>query len=102
MTNKNSFDHSKTRNVRVKPETDEIYHVYNRGVDKRTIFMDDFDYFRFIHNLFEFNDTFPAGKFSGSRNIKSIGNTVGSPTSEYKQKSSQVGLPTVLRNRNCI
>lgn len=34
-----------------------IYHVYNRGVDKRNIFNDDDDYFRFIHDLFEFNDT---------------------------------------------
>ncbi|HEY4519326.1 MAG TPA: transposase [Candidatus Paceibacterota bacterium] len=34
----------------------EIYHVYNRGVDKRKIFMDDNDHLRFIHDLFEFND----------------------------------------------
>ncbi len=37
-----------------------IYHLYNRGVDKRDIFLDDEDHFRFIHNLFEFNDTAPA------------------------------------------
>lgn len=34
----------------------EIYHVVSRGVDKRKIFMDDKDRFRFIHDLFEFND----------------------------------------------
>lgn len=34
----------------------EIYHIYNRGVDKRDIFMNDMDRFRFIHDLFEFND----------------------------------------------
>jgi len=39
---------------------DEIYHIYNRGVDKRNIFLDDQDYFRFIHDLFEFNDEAPA------------------------------------------
>ncbi len=33
-----------------------LYHVLNRGVDKRKIFMNDKDYFRFIHDLFEFND----------------------------------------------
>jgi len=33
-----------------------IYHVLNRGVDKRKIFLDDKDYLRFIHDLFEFND----------------------------------------------
>jgi len=34
----------------------DLYHVLNRGVDKRKIFMDDKDYLRFIHDLFEFND----------------------------------------------
>ena len=38
----------------------EIYHIYNRGVEKRNIFLDNSDRFRFIHNLFEFNDTAPA------------------------------------------
>ena len=34
----------------------EIYHIYNRGVEKRTVFLKDNDYLRFIHDLFEFND----------------------------------------------
>ncbi|MBI4022501.1 MAG: transposase [Candidatus Andersenbacteria bacterium] len=38
----------------------EIYHVYNRGVEKREVFMENKDYFRFIHDLYEFNDTRPA------------------------------------------
>ncbi len=38
----------------------EIYHVYNRGVEKRTIFRDEHDCMRFIHDLFEFNDEKPA------------------------------------------
>lgn len=38
----------------------EVFHVLNRGVDKRDIFLDKSDYFRFIHNLFEFNDATPA------------------------------------------
>ena len=33
-----------------------MYHVLNRGVDKRKIFLDDKDHVRFIHDLFEFND----------------------------------------------
>ena len=33
-----------------------FYHIYNRGTDKREIFSDEKDYFRFIHDLFEFND----------------------------------------------
>lgn len=34
----------------------EIYHVYNRGVEKRDIFVDKRDYCRFIYGLYEFND----------------------------------------------
>lgn len=37
-----------------------IYHVYNRGVEKRKIFLDNQDYFRAVHDLFEFNDKNPA------------------------------------------
>lgn len=49
----------------LKPQfaTNEIYHIYNRGVEKRKIFLEDNDYLRFIHNLFEFNDTKPAPSF---------------------------------------
>lgn len=38
----------------------EIYHIYNRGVEKRDVFMSDKDYFRFIHDLYEFNDENPV------------------------------------------
>ena len=38
----------------------ELYHVLNRGVDKRTIFYDTMDHARFVHNLYEFNDARPA------------------------------------------
>jgi len=34
----------------------ELYHVLNRGVDKRNIFMEDGDRVRFVHDMFEFND----------------------------------------------
>jgi len=45
-----------------KPQfaNEEIYHIYNRGVEKRKIFLDKQDYLRFIHCLFEFNDGAPA------------------------------------------
>lgn len=38
----------------------EIYHTLNRGVDKRIIFLDEQDYLRFIHDLYEFNDIEPV------------------------------------------
>lgn len=40
--------------------TDQIYHVFNRGVEKRKVFLDQKDHFRFVHDLFEFNDIEPA------------------------------------------
>jgi len=40
----------------------EICHVLNRGVDKRNIFLDEEDYLRFIHDLYEFNDEDPTGE----------------------------------------
>ena len=35
---------------------EEYYHVYNRGVDKREIFQDEKDYFKFLRNLRDFNN----------------------------------------------
>lgn len=40
------------------------HHIFNRGVEKRDIFLDDTDKVRFIHDLYEFNDTSPAPRFS--------------------------------------
>jgi putative transposase len=34
----------------------EYYHIYNRGVDKRNIFGDESDYYRFFHSLILLND----------------------------------------------
>ena len=41
----------------------ELYHALNRGVDKRPLFLDDGDRLRFVHDLYEFNDTAPAPEF---------------------------------------
>ena len=38
----------------------ELYHALNRGVERRTLFEDDMDRARFVHDLYEFNDTAPA------------------------------------------
>ena len=42
---------------RVQFANEYFYHIYNRGTDKRKIFLDEKDYFRFIHCLFEFNNS---------------------------------------------
>jgi putative transposase len=55
---------------REKFSPDQIYHIYNRGVDKRAIFLDEGDYVRFIHCLFAFNDKKNVTNFSFlSKNI---------------------------------
>lgn len=38
----------------------ELYHVLNRAVEKRPLFLDARDYERFVQNLQDFNDTKPA------------------------------------------
>lgn len=40
-------------------EVGQYYHIYNRGVDKRTIFTNTSDYLRFLESLYWFNDTKP-------------------------------------------
>ncbi len=35
---------------------EQIYHIVNRGVEKRDIFMDNGDYVRFMHHLYSFNN----------------------------------------------
>ncbi|MDO8576174.1 MAG: transposase [bacterium] len=34
----------------------ELYHLLNRGVEKRTVFIDETDRVRFVHDLYAFND----------------------------------------------
>lgn len=59
--------------MREKIVVNNVYHVLNRGVDKRKIFLDDGDRFRFIHDLFEFNDVNPinnvAHRFKTTYNV---------------------------------
>jgi len=51
---------------------DQVYHIYNRGVEKRNIFLDNGDHFRFIHNLFEFNDEYPVLNVNYYFNLKTM------------------------------
>lgn len=52
-------------------EAGTICHVLSRGVDKRDIFMDEKDYFRFMHDLYEFNDEIPAHELNINHFFKS-------------------------------
>ncbi|MDP2652323.1 MAG: transposase [bacterium] len=39
----------------------ELWHVLNHSIEGRDLFLDSQDYARFVHNLYEFNDSTPAG-----------------------------------------
>jgi putative transposase len=78
----------KPRRIRPKFVNNEIYHIYNRGVDKRDIFMGESDYIRFVHDLYEFNDTAPAKQFPRSY--------VGSPTSNISNRETKERLMDIL------
>jgi len=41
----------------------DYYHLINRGVDKRDVFMEDGDYIRFIHDMYAFNDAQSAPNY---------------------------------------
>lgn len=45
---------SKNRNVLLI--NGEYYHIYNRGVDKRIVFLDEEDYWKFFDDLRDFNN----------------------------------------------
>ena len=46
---------------KIQFQTGEYYHIYNRGVDKREVFMDEKDFTRFLRSIKEFNNIEPTG-----------------------------------------
>lgn len=58
----------------------EFYHIYNRGTDKRPIFLDQADFERFLLSMKEFNTKKPIGSlFENSFRDKT---KLGSPTAK--------------------
>lgn len=49
---------------------DSFYHIYNRGVEKRTIFLDDRDYQRFLQTLYYYQYEGPKPSFSDKDRFK--------------------------------
>lgn len=76
----------------------EFYHLFNRGVDKRKIFLDKNDYIRFIHDLYEFNNTNPALPFSQTYKLVKTdqkAKNVRSRVSNIEQKDGRDNLVKV-------
>ena len=61
---------------------DEIFHIYNRGVDKRIIFVDEYDSRRFFQSMIEFNTVYPIG----SLYEHSFNNKLGGETPKLAKK----------------
>lgn len=65
----------------------EFYHVYNRGTDKRDVFLDEEDYARFFESMVEFNVADPIGSLFelSYRKKHQLG---GSTSKESKEQGS--------------
>ncbi|MFA6306187.1 MAG: transposase [Patescibacteria group bacterium] len=80
--------------------SDYYYHIYNRGVEKRRVFLDKSDYQRFLLSLEEFNRLEPVGSLYdlGKRNKRnSIPNKRNSiPLKESNSSNSSAPLVDVI------
>lgn len=66
---------------------ENYYHAFNRGVDKRQIFMDDEDYRRFLHNMYEFNTPEKAPPYMNRKKGDSV--SPSSSTIGHRKSNSQ-------------
>lgn len=61
----------------------EVYHVYNRGVDKRSIVQDQIDADRFFQSMLEFNVSDPIGSiYENSFRKKQLGGSTSKSNDE--------------------
>lgn len=63
-------------------EIGEYYHIYNRGVDKRTIFLDEDDVRRFYNSVEEFNVLEPIGSLYENSFTKRLGSEASKSDTE--------------------
>lgn len=63
-------------------EKGEFYHIYNRGVDKRNIFGDEWDFHRFFQSILEFNTVEPIGSIFENSTNKRKKENFGHPMSK--------------------
>jgi putative transposase len=65
----------------------DLYHVLNRGIDGRELFLNSQDYARFVHDLYEFNDTAPAMEFA---RCDTHNTHVGPPRSHMRKRLVEI------------
>jgi putative transposase len=79
-----------------KFETSKIYHVFNRGVDKREIFLDKKDYLRFLKSMQEFNR---PEKIDSLYRLEQLKRKLSEPPGGYdlnKNRSHPVALVEII------
>jgi putative transposase len=75
----------------------EFYHIYNRGVDKRNVFLDSNDIKRFFQGMEEFNVIEPIGSIYENSFVK---NKLGNRVSKLSRKKSLVNFICYCLNPN--
>ena len=73
----------------------ELYHIYNRGVEKRKIFLNTQDYFRAIHALYVFNDKNNHVHLTRSINVRGRTSTI-LEVPRYAQKKRREKLVEIV------
>ncbi|MBL7156229.1 MAG: hypothetical protein ISS87_01370 [Candidatus Pacebacteria bacterium] len=69
----------------------EYFHTYNRGVEKRKVFLDKGDFLRGVHDLYEFNDVERVVGFNRRKN-----QSVGYPISDKGRKKEKELLIDII------
>ncbi len=87
---------------KTKFEIGKIYHICNRGVEKRSIFNNEADMWRFIQGMFLFNDT--NGSFSALYQIEreNKGKINFNLLKSFIDKNKENRKPLVKINADCL
>lgn len=80
--------------------TGQMYHIYNRGVDKRDIFADKADIYRFIESIKEFNREDKINSLANLRKFKQTSQIEVSPLSESNSQKQLVKIIGYCFNPN--
>lgn len=74
------------------------YHICNRGVEKRKIFIDEGDYERFVCHLYEFNNTKLNSDIPFERRKQKILELVGNLVSDTRDKLVDIAVWSLVPN----
>lgn len=86
---------------KVKFAKNNIYHIYNRGVEKRDIFLGDNDRWRFLQGLFLFNDLKTSASLLWDLE-RAHGTVTFSVLREYFGNKREVRKPIVRILADCL